>query len=127
MAKYSVSFTIPEKKVPFFETAFEEKAEAFLWNLIEKGPQKGLWRAEAYFEEKPQDVKEDVRHGRPHRPDWRGYGHGFRGHHSEHARGVELQASREAHQGEGGAGQEAQRREGPRGRALDRDDDAQQA
>ena len=58
MAKYSVSFTLPEKKVPFFEKAFEEKAEAFLWNLIEKGKNKGLLHAEAYFEEKPENVSE---------------------------------------------------------------------
>ena len=55
MAKHSVSFIVEEKDIPFFETVFDEKAEAFLWNLIEEGDLKGMWRAEAYFEELPEN------------------------------------------------------------------------
>ena len=55
MAKYSVSFVVKEENIPFFEAVFDEKAEAFLWNLIEEGDLKGKWRAEAYFEELPEE------------------------------------------------------------------------
>lgn len=55
MAKYSISFVVSEESIPFFEDAFDEKAEAFLWNLIEEGDLKGKWRAEAYFEELPSN------------------------------------------------------------------------
>lgn len=53
VSHYQSVFILPEKAVPFFEKALDPYASALLGSLIEKGPDKGMWKIEAIFENIP--------------------------------------------------------------------------
>ena len=53
ISHYQSVFILPEKAVPFFEKALDPYASALLGSLIEKGPDKGMWKIEAIFETIP--------------------------------------------------------------------------
>ena len=55
ISHYQSVFVLPEKAVPFFEKALDPYASALLGSLIEKGPDKGMWKIEAIFENVPQN------------------------------------------------------------------------
>ena len=50
---YQSVFIIPEKALPYFDRALEPYADAVLMSLLEKGSDKGKWKIEAIFNQKP--------------------------------------------------------------------------